>query len=47
MLRLKRSLSAFLEGFSEIYFEGRAKVVEISELLEKSIEEDPVGQWDH
>jgi DNA mismatch repair protein MutS len=45
LLRLKKSIAAFLDSFSEIYFEDRKQVVEIHELLEKSIEEDPVGQW--
>lgn len=45
MLRLKRSLEAFLEGFAEISFEGRSEVSKIKDILEKSMEDDPVGQW--
>ncbi len=45
MLRLKRSVEAFLEGFKEIYFEGRSEVSKIKDMLEKSMEDDPVGQW--
>ncbi|MGH1467910.1 MAG: DNA mismatch repair protein MutS [Bdellovibrionales bacterium] len=45
MLRLRRSLEAFLEGFDEIYFEGRNDVMAVKDILVSSIEDDPVGQW--
>ncbi len=45
LLRLRRSLEAFLESFKELYFKGRENVVEVKNLLKASIEEDPVGQW--
>ncbi len=45
LLRLRRSLEAFLESFKELYFQGLNDVVEVKNLLTSSIEEDPVGQW--